>query len=55
MLFYVEMGVRYTNQYGDINESFYTSMESMYENATKHISYHFSFVSEHQRGPDAQS
>src|SRR5262245_2189355 len=38
MLFYVEMGVRYTNQYGDINESFYASMESMYENATKQIS-----------------
>jgi hypothetical protein len=40
MLFYVEMGVRYTNAYGDINESFYSSMESMYERATKHIVEH---------------
>jgi hypothetical protein len=40
MLFYVEMGVRYTNAYGDINESFYSSMESMYERATKHIAEH---------------
>ncbi len=37
MLFYVEMGVKYTNQYGDINESFYSSMERMYEQATKYI------------------
>ena len=37
MLFYVEMGVQYTNQYGDINESFYSSMESMYDRATKQI------------------
>ena len=31
MLFYVENGVSYTNCYGDINEQFYLSMESMYE------------------------
>ncbi len=37
MLFYVEMGVRYTNQYGDINEAFYTSMESVYEGVLKQI------------------
>jgi hypothetical protein len=37
MLFYVEMGVMYTNQYGDINEPFYASMESMYDRATKYI------------------
>jgi len=37
MLFYVEMGVKYTNQYGDINESFYSSMERMYDRATKQI------------------
>lgn len=37
MLFYVEMGVEYTNTYGDINESFYTSMESMYEKVLKYI------------------
>jgi hypothetical protein len=37
MLFYVEMGVMFTNQYGDITEPFYTSMESMYDRATKFI------------------
>lgn len=37
MLFYVEMGVRFTNEYGDINEAFYISMESMYESALKLI------------------
>lgn len=30
MLFYVETGVEFTNDYGDINEPFYISMESMY-------------------------
>lgn len=33
MLFYVEQGVKYTMAYGDINEAFYSSMESMYERA----------------------
>jgi hypothetical protein len=37
MVFYVEMGVRYTNSYGDINEAFYNSMIKMYENALKLI------------------
>ena len=37
MLFYVEMGVRFTNAYGDISEAFYNSMESMYEQALKVI------------------
>lgn len=31
MLFYVEQGVKFTNTYGDIDEPFYNSMESMYE------------------------
>ncbi|VAW48267.1 hypothetical protein MNBD_GAMMA04-1009 [hydrothermal vent metagenome] len=31
MIFYVEIGVRYTNEYGDIDEPFYCSMEGMYE------------------------
>jgi hypothetical protein len=31
MLYYVEMGVQFTNAYGDIDEAFYNSMESMYE------------------------
>jgi hypothetical protein len=30
MLFYVETGVRFTCDYGDIDEPFYNSMESMY-------------------------
>ncbi len=33
MLFYVEQGVKFTNAYGDINESFYLSMEGVYEQA----------------------
>jgi hypothetical protein len=37
MIFYVEMGVRYTNEYGDINEAFYNSMESVYNGALKLI------------------
>jgi hypothetical protein len=37
MLFYVEQGVKFTNAYGDINESFYNSMESMYEKAVEWI------------------
>lgn len=38
MLFYVENGVEYTNDYGDIDEAFYSSMESVYESALSHIS-----------------
>jgi hypothetical protein len=37
MLFYVEQGVKFTNSYGDIDESFYNSMESMYEKAVEWI------------------
>jgi len=37
MVFYVETGVRYTDCYGDIDEPFYLSMESMYERAMKYI------------------
>ncbi len=40
MLYYVEMGVKYTNAYGDIDEPFYYSMESMYERACKWIVKH---------------
>ncbi len=35
MLFYVEQGVLFTNEYGDIGESFYSSMESVYEDAVE--------------------
>ena len=37
MLHYVENGVEFTNEYGDIDEQFYSSIESMYETALKHI------------------
>ena len=37
MLFYVEQGVKFTNAYGDIDEPFYNSMESMYAKALELI------------------
>jgi hypothetical protein len=41
MLAYVEAGVIYTNEFGDIDQPFYNSMESMYESTFKLL------VSEH--------
>lgn len=40
MLYYVEIGVQYTLKYGDIDDPFYSSLESMYGNLLKHISRH---------------
>ena len=37
MLFYVETGVKFTNDYGDINESFYSSIETTYDSTLKLI------------------
>lgn len=37
MLFYVEQGIKFTTEYGDIDENFYISMESMYEKALESI------------------
>ncbi len=37
MLFYVEQGVLFTFEYGDIDEPFYNSMESMYVNTLQLI------------------
>lgn len=37
MIFYDETGVEFTNTYGDIDEPFYNSMESMYGKAVKFI------------------
>ncbi|REE90632.1 hypothetical protein A8990_106137 [Paenibacillus taihuensis] len=37
MIHYVELGVRFTNDYGDINEPFYNSIASTYHNALKKI------------------
>lgn len=34
-LYYVENGVEFTNTYGDINESFYNSMGSVYHTVTE--------------------
>lgn len=33
MLYYVEQGVQYTLSYGDIDEPFYESIESVYEDS----------------------
>lgn len=35
MLFYVETGVSFTNDFGDINEAFYSSLENTFRNALK--------------------
>jgi len=48
MLYYAEMGVRFTSEYGDIDEPFYNSMESMYEAAAL-------FVTEHKIGQQYQA
>ncbi|MDI1358397.1 MAG: DUF6155 family protein [Methylobacter sp.] len=37
MITYVETGVSCTNEFGDIDEPFYNSMESMYETALKYV------------------
>jgi hypothetical protein len=37
MFFYVESGTRFTVEYGDMDESFYISMESMYLTSLKFI------------------
>jgi len=37
MIYYVEIGVEYTDCYGDINEAFYYSMESMYQRALEFV------------------
>ena len=36
----MEIGVKYTNAYGDINEPFYASMEKMYQKAIYYIIEH---------------
>lgn len=40
MLAYVEAGVRFTQEFGDIDEPFYISMEGMFEKAATHITKH---------------
>ena len=36
-LYYVECGIEFTNALGDISESFYNSMEGMYETVVKSL------------------
>ncbi len=38
MIYYAEMGVKFTNNYGDIDEPFYASIENMYEKAAVYVS-----------------
>ncbi len=38
LLFYVEQGVKFTNEYGDIDAPFYSSMESVYQQVVEWIS-----------------
>ena len=38
MMYYVECGVEFTNDYGDIEEGFYSSIEGVYNDALKMIS-----------------
>jgi len=40
MIYYVEIGVKYTNTYGDIDEPFYASIERMYEKAAEYTLEH---------------
>ena len=40
MVYYAEMGVKFTNDYGDIDEQFYASIENMYEKAAAYVSVH---------------
>ncbi len=40
MVAYVEAGVGFTRQFGDIDEPFYNSMEGMFEKAAIHITKH---------------
>ncbi len=37
MLFYVENGVDFTNEYGDIDEAFYIKIENMFSDSLKYI------------------
>ncbi len=40
MVAYVEAGVQFTREFGDIDEPFYNSMEGMFEKAVIHITKH---------------
>jgi len=40
MFFYVENGVEFINEFGDMEESFYRSMENMYQDALKSVRSH---------------
>ena len=38
MLYYVECGVEFTNDFGDISESFYTSVENTFDKSLSYFS-----------------
>lgn len=38
MLFYIEIGVKFTAEYGDMWEQYYTAIENNFDSALKHIS-----------------
>lgn len=40
MIYYAEMGVKFTNDYGDIDEPFYASIENMYQKAAEYVNEH---------------
>ena len=40
MLYYVENGVEFTNEYGDIDEDFYLKIENIFSNALDYIFKH---------------
>ena len=40
MLYYVECGVEFTNEYGDINENYYLSLERVFRDSMELIDIH---------------
>jgi len=43
MVYYCECGVAFTNQFGDIDERFYASIESMYQDALELLKKHYRY------------
>ena len=44
MIFYVEKGIDIENEFGDLYESFYASMESVFENIVKMLNANPEFI-----------
>ena len=49
MIFYVEKGIDIENEFGDLYESFYASMESVFENAVKMLNANPEFISAYRK------